>query len=1531
MLLDLGITGETQVSREDLDCDAFRVCNGYTWTISYISSPGNLPPIQVFGSITGKDAVLVPRTVANGTFLGGIFSLTLELLDIDTNVLHVGKTWHLPVNVSAIGMDEALEALPFVHSNREAEYDPETRGWRGIKFDKGVRVYRDGPFLDGGYTWQLEWVLQDYIRFEDLRITIDTSLVTQETDLMQVESEFAVDGSPLCEAVPSAHFEADKSDPEGSRGFCVYDIVNNTVQERFLCNYTVTNPWIVHTLQDWCLPQYVELEVVDDWVDEQTIQNGNVTYSNVTHTIFSDDMIYVNFRAAPVEVAVASDDVAKVLVSERLLEVSEDGELVANYTLQLNSEPLYSVKVVVLPWLDNNQTQCYRFGLCNLTIPADEYIFTPRNWNVPQQVIVLATDDNLDEYDVHSTGISHVSYSDDVKYNEIAIPKINVRVYDNDVSAFYVLKTQVNVTEGGAFDEYAVVLKSEPFAKVTVNVKNVGTKGNYAVPTPSQLVFTWLDWNQSQTVRVLAFDDRTQDPPTSSSLLVHTIVSNDLIYAKLRDLTAVTVSITDNDQSGIELSRHAFSVPESNSTAQMYSVRLTSEPWYPVVLIPNANHGCYQRVLTAQSICNVTMLTKRVYFGAGNWSNWVNVSFLAVDDWLTEAPVHDALITHSTTSNDPLYEVASYSDLDGDIVVSIADNDVSFVNIVLQVPGGNRRSLLNVAEGGFNDSYRVSLASEPYEEVRLTLVPSIETIMNIESNVSTQAPQVGITFGSSSSIGMTAGAVRSIELVFTCVDWARERVINVMAIDDIIPEVATQYTSIQHSVLSADSNYNISNSTIGIVSVNVSVSDRETIAPPVPVSATLDGSGSRIDVMLDSTVYHAATMNYSVTSGVNATAARTVSYVIRLKSFACSLVFDLSASAYSLGSSASCVWIDFKRIRLQLSAGTTISPDDILVLNPCKSFADQYCQAVNVLRARYTSRAYSQGSVAVKAPTNVITPTPILMGPDEVGNCGTWSVDASLSTGGGGRPFASTTWFVVPATLFDTQATASAATALQAAVTTYSRLISLCAKYATDWQTGTSSLILVPLADVSASNVPLLSTMAQLRSACYLRSISQNATDTRSLQLTVDNALVEAGATYYVGLELVNAFGERSVQMKRVVVRSLAAPLVYVVGDTVMNVTRTSEVLALQVAAVTSCPSMDVLAVKYRWFATSRPATGGVLRSENLNASNVAKDPRAFRVPRSVLEGSRQYTFRAEAYFPDSSSGSAASASVVVNVGASIPVVAVSGGSRSIGVKEYLLLTGSAVDPDGSALPFQYTWSCQDITNATAAAPCVDSSANATLDLSRAQSLDLSVAPFVLAASRTLVFSLSASKSGQTASASTTMWTVTTTGPTVVMATTVAKVNPSATLKLSADVSSEYPYSVRWVQEQGDLNMSTSVDTNAAFSLPLTSPSNAIIKNVLTAGLTYVFRLMATDINGNVGFGSVIIGVNTPPASGIFVVSPRSGYAITDTFSLTCAGWTDDASDFPSSTPSQRLQPCFLRASSPKRPMQAVSHRSWRS
>jgi hypothetical protein len=96
------------------------------------------------------------------------------------------------------------------------------------------------------------------------------------------------------------------------------------------------------------------------------------------------------------------------------------------------------------------------------------------------------------------------------------------------------------VTEGGATDNYTVVLTGEPTANVTITP----TPGSQLTVSPPSLTFTISNWSTPQTVTVTAVNDAVAEG-THSGTITHAAASTDPGYSGIA-IAAVTATITDD-------------------------------------------------------------------------------------------------------------------------------------------------------------------------------------------------------------------------------------------------------------------------------------------------------------------------------------------------------------------------------------------------------------------------------------------------------------------------------------------------------------------------------------------------------------------------------------------------------------------------------------------------------------------------------------------------------------------------------------------------------------------------------------------------------------------------------------------------------------------------------------------------------------------------------------------------------------------------------------------------------------------------
>ena len=217
--------------------------------------------------------------------------------------------------------------------------------------------------------------------------------------------------------------------------------------------------------------------------------------------------------------------------------------------------------------------------------------------------------------------------------------------------------------------------------------------------------------------------------------------------------TTLTVSGTDltieeDDEKGIVLSRTAVSPTEGETTGEQYTVRLASEPTGTVTVHADAPAGSDVRVASS----GAAALTASLTFTTGNWDEPQSFTVTAVDD-ADSADDTGLAISHRVAGAD--YEGLTVDDT---VTVTIDDDDE---------PGIVVAGLEEVTEGG-DVQLSVTLNTLPTGNVTVTLtVPAELTAMPAT-------------------------------LTFTTGDWDTVQTVTVEALDDDdalpLPPLTTDFT-----------------------------------------------------------------------------------------------------------------------------------------------------------------------------------------------------------------------------------------------------------------------------------------------------------------------------------------------------------------------------------------------------------------------------------------------------------------------------------------------------------------------------------------------------------------------------------------------------------------------------------------------------------------------------------------------------------------------------------------------------------------
>ena len=389
----------------------------------------------------------------------------------------------------------------------------------------------------------------------------------------------------------------------------------------------------------------------------------------LTHTASGGDYGDVT---ATLTVKVDDDEEAELVVSATEIDVAEGSAMGTGYTVKLSHVPTVTVTVTVSGHDNSDLT------LQGLT--GDTLTFTTSNWNTPQTVTVKAGADddavNDEETLTHTGGGGEY---------EGLTREVAVTVDDDEETGVELSRSSVELEEGNTAT-YTVSLSSEPTATTTVEIE-VPSGASLSLSTTT-LTFTKSDWSTGQTVMVTATQDA--DAVNEDETLTHTANGED--YREVK--ADLTVTVDDDDETGVELSRTSVEIDEGDTTGATYTVKLSSEPTATATV-----------AITVPEDADLSLSTTTLTFTKSNWSTEQTVKVTATQD--ADAANEEETLTHTASGGD-------YGNVTATLTVNVNDDETASLVVV--------PTEIDVAEGsGTGTGYTVSLSHLPTEPVTVTV------------------------------------------------------------------------------------------------------------------------------------------------------------------------------------------------------------------------------------------------------------------------------------------------------------------------------------------------------------------------------------------------------------------------------------------------------------------------------------------------------------------------------------------------------------------------------------------------------------------------------------------------------------------------------------------------------------------------------------------------------------------------------------------------------------------------------------------
>ncbi len=433
---------------------------------------------------------------------------------------------------------------------------------------------------------------------------------------------------------------------------------------------------LTFTPSNWSTPQAFSVIPQRDQID-----TGNVNVG-IYATATSDDLFYNSLRPESngkvFNINKVDMDVPAIITSAVSVATGEGSNSNGSFTVSLNTKPTANVNVTLHP-TDG------QFTVNNASINNDQVlVFTPTNWNIPQQVQVQAVANNI----VQDTTISQLqlkSSSSDASYTNLTTADVSVVITHNTLPTVRLELVQLSeaTAENGKPASWRLV-SNAPIPTswgstglvVGYGVSNALSSANLDGTTTESVSINSMvqGLNSSGTIRiapgqttsnafVMPIDDFTVDGVDKTFQLNLQAGSG---YNLDPSASTATITIKDDDVAGIMIVQAGErTMAVEGASASQFQVCLLSQPSSTVTL----QLSDISTVASGQSgtpISQLTVNNPTLTFTKDNWNVLQVVNVLANDDNRIEdgtgtrlnTGIHTGQIQYSFTSNDTNYASA---------------------------------------------------------------------------------------------------------------------------------------------------------------------------------------------------------------------------------------------------------------------------------------------------------------------------------------------------------------------------------------------------------------------------------------------------------------------------------------------------------------------------------------------------------------------------------------------------------------------------------------------------------------------------------------------------------------------------------------------------------------------------------------------------------------------------------------------------------------------------------------------------------